>query len=119
MAILVSTLKKTDVEKRLTIPSKSLKYFPPLRDKHTVDFPVEDESGRLWKFQLYTRKNNKYLKPVLTKGWREFVCSKELRVGDKVAFYMGEKNDGATMYRVKVKKAAKIFGAIVAHKADC
>ncbi|KAL4303973.1 hypothetical protein GQ457_10G022840 [Hibiscus cannabinus] len=113
--IVLKNLKKTDIEKRMTLPSKSLKCFPSLRDdKHTVDFQVRDECGRVWKFQIYTRKKNKkYLKPVLTKGWREFVCSKRLRVGDRVAFYM-EKEDQAdsVKYRVKVEKAVRIFGAV-------
>ncbi|KAK8522359.1 hypothetical protein V6N13_115331 [Hibiscus sabdariffa] len=113
--IVLKRLGKTDIEKRMTLPSKSLKCFPPLiGDKHTVDFQVRDECCRVWKFQIYTRKNNKkYLKPVLTKGWREFVCSKRLRVGDRVAFYM-EKEDQAdsVMYRVKVEKTVRIFGAV-------
>ncbi|KAK6240472.1 B3 DNA binding domain - like 10 [Theobroma cacao] len=113
MAIVLKNLKKTDIEKRLTIPSKALRCFPPLSDKHMVDFAVRDEeSGRVWKFRIYTRKknNNKYLKPVLTKGWREFVCSKQLRIGDRVAFY---KQAGAVKYRVKVERPLKIFGASV------
>ncbi|XVE67446.1 hypothetical protein DITRI_Ditri08aG0161600 [Diplodiscus trichospermus] len=116
--IVVKILKQTDVKKRLTIPSKSLDCFPPLKGKHTVDFHVVDESGRVWKFRIYTRKKNTnpYAKPVLTKGWREFVCSKELEVGDRVAFYIEEQKAGVFKYRVKVEKAVKIFGAVFAHK---
>ena len=114
MEILLRNLKKTDIEKRLTIPSKSLKYFPPLNGKHMVDFQAKDESDRVWKFRIYTRKkNNKYLKPVLTKGWRKFVCSKGLRIGDRVAFYMGKEQAGAQdkagkgHYRIEVKRATQ------------
>ncbi|XP_021287100.1 B3 domain-containing transcription factor NGA4-like [Herrania umbratica] len=117
MAIVLKNLKKTDIEKRLTIPSRALPSFPPLSDKHMVDFAVRDEeSGHVWKFRIYTRKNmnnNKYLKPVLTKGWREFVCSKKLKVGDRVAFYSAEEQAGAVEYRVKVQRPLKIFGAMV------
>ncbi|EOX97066.1 B3 DNA binding domain - like 10 [Theobroma cacao] len=116
MAIFLKNLKKTDLEKRLTIPSKSLHHFPPLSNKHMVDFAVKDEeSGHVWKFRIYTRKksNNNFLKPVLTKGWREFVCSKQLRVGDRVAFYSAEEQAGAVKYRVKVQRPLKIFGASV------
>ncbi|XVE93167.1 hypothetical protein REPUB_Repub01dG0167100 [Reevesia pubescens] len=119
MAILLKNLKKTDIEKRLTIPSKSLKCFPPLIGKHMVDFHVKDEGGLIWKFRIYTRKKNKkYLKPVLTKGWREFVCSKELSIGDRVAFYMEEEKQqaGSVKYRIEVEKAVKVFGAVLAHK---
>ncbi|GMI87917.1 hypothetical protein HRI_002461000 [Hibiscus trionum] len=116
--IVLKNLKKTDVEKRMTLPSKSLKCFPPLiGDKHMVDFPVRDECGRVWKFRIYTRKKNKkYLKPVLTKGWREFVCSKRLCIGDRVAFYTEEEEAGSVKYRVEVEKAVKIFGAVVGHE---
>ncbi|XWS67490.1 hypothetical protein CRYUN_Cryun04dG0011100 [Craigia yunnanensis] len=108
MAILSKNLKKTDIEKRLTIPSKSLNSFPPLSDNHMVDFQVKDETDRVWKFRIYTRKkNNKYLKPVLTKGWREFVCSKELSIGDRVLFYKEKELANAVKYRVKVEKAVK------------
>ncbi|WRX14593.1 B3 DNA binding domain - like 10 [Theobroma cacao] len=101
----------------LPVTDRSLRSFPPLSDEHMVDFAVRDEeSGRVWKFRIYTRKkknNSKYLKPVLIKGWREFVCSKQLRVGDRVAFYSAEEQAGAVKYRVKVERPLKIFGALV------
>ncbi|XVF00576.1 hypothetical protein REPUB_Repub04eG0012200 [Reevesia pubescens] len=81
-----------------------------------VDFHVKDESGRVWKFQINTRKKCKYLKPVLTKGWREFVRSKELSIGDRIAFYMEEEQAGSVKYHVKVEKQLKEFGADFAHK---
>lgn len=119
MAIMSKRLTKTDIEKRMTIQSKWLKSFPALSgNEHMVDFEVRDECGHVWKFRIYTRKrNNKYRKPVLTKGWREFVCSKELRVDDKVAFYMEKQQaDGRVDYRVTVQKAVKVFGAVFTHK---
>ncbi|KAG4160412.1 hypothetical protein ERO13_D02G236400v2 [Gossypium hirsutum] len=117
-AIVSKQLKTTDIEKRLTIPSKSLKYFPPLDGNHVVQFKARDESGHHWKFQIYTRKGKRYLKPVLTKGWREFVCTKELTIGDKVEFYMEEKEQGEAMYSVRVFRAVRIFGRIVAYVLD-
>ncbi|XWS62433.1 hypothetical protein CRYUN_Cryun06bG0010400 [Craigia yunnanensis] len=130
MEILLKNLKKTDIEKRLTIPSKSLKYFPPLSGKHMVDFQVKDESDRVWEFRISTRKkNNKYLKPVLTKGWRKFVCKKELRIGDRVAFYMEKEQAGAPdkagkgHYRIEVIKRATQRSSVLSllvqnHDAD-
>ncbi|KAK8486223.1 hypothetical protein V6N13_090256 [Hibiscus sabdariffa] len=114
--IVVKSLKRTNIQqKRLTLPSKFLESLPPLSgDKHMADFQVRDECGRAWKFRIYTRKrNNKCLKPVLTKGWREFVCSKQLCVGDRVAFYMDKKGD-SVRYRVGVEKDVKtcvVFGS--------
>ncbi|XWS40392.1 hypothetical protein CRYUN_Cryun18bG0137300 [Craigia yunnanensis] len=133
MKIVSKNLRKTDIEKRLTIPSASLNYFPPLNGKHMVDFHVRDESDRVWKFRICTRKKNKYLKPVLTKGWREFVCSKGLRYGDGVAFYMDKEQAGAVNKKLSigdrvvfyvdkeeagtvkyhVEKAVKIFGFVL------
>ncbi|GMJ01170.1 hypothetical protein HRI_003786200 [Hibiscus trionum] len=112
--IVLKIFGKTDIKKRMTLPSKSLKCFPPLiGDKHMVDFLVRDECDRVWKFRIYTRKKNtKYPKLVLTKGWREFVCSKRLGVGDRVAFYMEKEEAESVKYRVKVEKAVKIFGAV-------
>ncbi|OMO75181.1 hypothetical protein CCACVL1_16278 [Corchorus capsularis] len=115
MAIVEKSLKQTDISKRFTLPSKSLKYFPRLSGKeHMVDFDVrDDDDGHVRKFRVYTRKGKKYLKPVITKGWRDFVCSKELQVGDKVAFYLEEEQASPVKYRVKVQKQVKIFGAVV------
>ncbi|KAK8582731.1 hypothetical protein V6N13_069503 [Hibiscus sabdariffa] len=81
-----------------------------------VDFRARDEDGRVWKFQIYTRKANKYRKPILTKGWREFVCSKQLHIGDRVAFYTEKEAAGSVNYRVKVEKAVKIFGVVFGHE---
>ncbi|XVE85184.1 hypothetical protein DITRI_Ditri17bG0071300 [Diplodiscus trichospermus] len=70
-------LKKTDIEKRMTIPSKSLNRFPPLKGKHTVEFEVEDGSGRVWKFQIYTRLvielrfTNKMARLCIVSKWRK------------------------------------------------
>ncbi|KAK8582729.1 hypothetical protein V6N13_069501 [Hibiscus sabdariffa] len=107
--MVVKSLKTTDIpQKRMTLPSNFLNSFPPLSgDKHMADFQVRNECGRVWKFRIYARKrNNKCLKPVLTKGWREFVCSKQLCVGDRVAFYMDKKGD-SVRYRVGVEKEVK------------
>ncbi|GLT25314.1 hypothetical protein SLA2020_004490 [Shorea laevis] len=114
MAIFAKCLSKTDVRKRLSVPSKSLKYFPLSGEHHPVDFKVKDENGRVWTFRCYTRKK-KHLKPVLTKGWREFVCTQKLEIGDKVEFCRdGEEGTGAG-YRIKVQKVVRVFGAAFGH----
>ncbi|TYG81301.1 hypothetical protein ES288_D02G288300v1 [Gossypium darwinii] len=104
VAIVSKQLRKTDIKKRLTIPSKSLKDFPSLAGKHKETFKARDDSGRTWKFQIYTRKRNRYLKPVLTRGWLDFVRAKEVAIGDKVEFYKEEKEQGANKYRVKTEQ---------------
>ncbi|GLT97024.1 hypothetical protein SLE2022_146110 [Rubroshorea leprosula] len=112
MAIFSKCLSKTDIGKRLSVPSKSLKYFPLSGKHHTVDLEVKDESGRVWTFRCYTRKNG-HQKPVLTKGWRQFVCTKKLEIGDRVKFCKDEKGPGR--YCVKVEKAVKVFGVALGH----
>ncbi|GLT25308.1 hypothetical protein SLA2020_004470 [Shorea laevis] len=44
MAIFAKCLSKTDVRKRLSVPSKSLKYFPLSGEHRAVDFKVKDEN---------------------------------------------------------------------------
>ncbi|KAK8668303.1 hypothetical protein V6N13_105761 [Hibiscus sabdariffa] len=70
-----------------------------------------------WDYESLTVQWGEYPKPVLTKGWRAFVRSKQLRVDDKVAFYM-EKEDqsDSVKYRVEVEKAVKIFGTVFGHE---
>ncbi|GKV32221.1 hypothetical protein SLEP1_g40838 [Rubroshorea leprosula] len=50
MAIFAKCLSKTDVGKRLSVPSKSLKYFPLSGEHHAVDFKVKEQNGRVWTF---------------------------------------------------------------------
>ncbi|XVF68253.1 hypothetical protein PTKIN_Ptkin10aG0190500 [Pterospermum kingtungense] len=124
MEIIASkTLRKTDIGTRLALPSKSLGFFPPPSgNEHTVDFDVRDESDVVWKFRLWTRNletmKTLYPKPVLTTGWRKFVCSRELRVGDRVVFYRETEQAGGVNYHVKVEKAVRIFGAVIAPQQD-
>ncbi|GLT85805.1 hypothetical protein SLE2022_039810 [Rubroshorea leprosula] len=114
MTIFSKCLSKTDVGKRLSVPSKSLKYFPLSGERYAVDFEVKDENDRVWTFRCYTRKK-KHLKPALTKGWREFVCTKQLEIGDKVEFCKEDEERTGARYRVKVKKLVRVFGAALGH----
>ncbi|GKV53422.1 hypothetical protein SLEP1_g59949 [Rubroshorea leprosula] len=111
MAILIFSkyLSKTDIGKRLSVPSKSLKHLPAFKEgRHTVDFKVRDENGHAWTFRCSTRTKKKHLKPVLTKGWREFVCKRRLISGDKVELHRDEEKDCIT-YRVRVGRPTKFL----------
>ncbi|OMO59189.1 hypothetical protein CCACVL1_25008, partial [Corchorus capsularis] len=59
-----------------------------------MELEVKDENGRSWNFVCSLRKAG-YAKPVLQKGWRDFVVANGLTVGDKVTIYQHEySNDG-------------------------
>ncbi|XVF00585.1 hypothetical protein REPUB_Repub04eG0013100 [Reevesia pubescens] len=104
MAIFSKILTKTDIEKRLSIPSKHLKSFP------CFNFQARDESGKVWPLQCTIRKE-KYLKPVISRGWLEFVRSNKVQISDKITFY----GESRGQYRIKVKKPVKIFGAVIGY----
>ncbi|GLT25318.1 hypothetical protein SLA2020_004530 [Shorea laevis] len=117
MAILMFSkdLSKTDIGKRLSVPSKSLKHLPRFKEgRHTVDFKVWDENGHAWTFRCSTRTKEKHLKPVLSKGWREFVCKRRLIGGDKIEFYRDDEKACIT-YRVRVWRPVGVFGVVLGH----
>ncbi|KAG5229550.1 AP2/ERF and B3 domain-containing protein [Salix suchowensis] len=78
-------LRKTDIKKRYSVPTGFLSPLPPFNGGHAVDFQAVDGSGRVWPFRCSVRKKG-HPKPVISKGWRAFVHSKSLKVGDKVQF---------------------------------
>ena len=113
MAEFSKLLTKTDIQKRLSLPTKCFKSLPSLKGSHGRDFPAIDESGFGWTFQCSTRKKGNP-KPVLAKGWLTFVRHKELKAGDRVKFFkVKDQSDTATpFYRIEAEKEIKIFGVI-------
>ncbi|KAJ6917055.1 hypothetical protein NC652_019442 [Populus alba x Populus x berolinensis] len=59
-------------------------------------------------------RKQKYLKPVISSSWVAFARSKNLGIGDKIFFYKCE-NIYIYIYKIKVQKATKVFGAIVGY----
>ncbi|KAJ9171256.1 hypothetical protein P3X46_014646 [Hevea brasiliensis] len=114
MAIFSKSLTKTDITKKLSFPTKSLKYLPCFGIGHALDLHVRDESGHVWTFRCIIRKKN-HPKPVLTKGWRKFASSKHLDAGDKIIFYEQEDEATGAKYKIEVKKSIKLFGAILGY----
>ncbi|KAJ6881468.1 hypothetical protein NC651_028144 [Populus alba x Populus x berolinensis] len=113
MAGFSKLLTKTDIQKRLSLPTKCFKPLPSLKGSHVGDFPAIDESGFVWTFQCSTRKKG-HPKPVLSEGWLAFVRHKELKVGDRVKFFKEKDQSGPAppFYRVEAEKEVKIFGGI-------
>ncbi|KAJ6677335.1 hypothetical protein OIU85_010496 [Salix viminalis] len=107
-------LRETDIKKKYSVPTGFLSSLPSFNGGHAVDFEAVDGSGRVWPFRCSVRKNGRHPKPVISRGWRAFVDSKGLKVGDKVGFYKKENEAGANnhAYEVRAEKEIKIFGAV-------
>ncbi|KAL9348486.1 hypothetical protein Peur_059852 [Populus x canadensis] len=114
MAIFSKSLTKTDIEKRLSFPTKCLRSLPCFGRGHAVDFHVMDECGQVWTFRCTIRKKNNP-KPVISKDWSKFVSSKDLAVGDKITFSKLENKVGCAFYKIEVKKPVKLFGVNVGY----
>ena len=108
MALCSKILTATDVGVRLSFPTATMReHFRLEEGTQSVDFQVRDKDRKVWTFRLYTRKNNGYPKPVLTKGWIDFVKQKNLRVGDKMIFLVHESGD---QLEIRVQRNIKLFG---------
>ncbi|EEF31714.1 conserved hypothetical protein [Ricinus communis] len=104
-------LSQTDVTKRLAFPTRCFKGFLPLlQGKHFVDLEVMYKSQTM-KFRCSKRKKGKYLKPVLTKGWLDFVRREKLKAGDMIVL-REEKNEAAgAEFKIEIiMKSIRLFG---------
>ncbi|GLT44337.1 hypothetical protein SLA2020_182420 [Shorea laevis] len=116
MLMFSKCLRKTDIGKRMSFPTKALKCLPGYKEgQHMVEFQVRDEEDRVWTFYCSTRRKQKHPKPVLSKGWRRFVCLRNLKIGDRVEFYKEEEKAGGVGYHVRVKRPVIVFGAMMGH----
>ncbi|GLT85800.1 hypothetical protein SLE2022_039760 [Rubroshorea leprosula] len=97
-------LKRTDITRRLAIPSKSLEFFPNFNEGHTVKLNIRYE-GRMWPMVCSTRKQG-YKKPVFSNGWIPFVRRNRLDVGDVVTLY-GEDDEEEFWFRIEVDRATR------------
>ncbi|KAJ6294876.1 hypothetical protein OIU76_022873 [Salix suchowensis] len=108
-------LRETDIKKRFSMPTGFLSSLPSFNGGHAVDFQAVDGStGRVWPFRCSVRKKGRHPKPVISRGWRAFVDSKGLKVGDKVRFHKKINEAGANnhAYEIRAEKEIKIFGAV-------
>jgi len=117
MARFSKGLRKTDIKKRLSVPTGFLSSLPSFNaGGHAVDFQAVDGSGRVWAFRCSIRKKG-HPKPVISKGWLAFVASKSLKGGDKVQF-LKEKNEAGAKthaYEIRAGKEIKIFGDVLGY----
>ncbi|KAM7250122.1 hypothetical protein ACFE04_022005 [Oxalis oulophora] len=82
--VLDKILKATDTRHRLTFGVDGLPFFRFDDGVNYIDFVVVDlTDGSTRQFRLYKRKDG-HPKPVIGKGWMDYVNSKALRMGDRV-----------------------------------
>ncbi|XVE69415.1 hypothetical protein DITRI_Ditri09bG0150500 [Diplodiscus trichospermus] len=107
MPVFSKLLTDTDVLKRLAIPTGCLEHLSSGKGENSVPFHVVDENGEKWNFVCSTRSKGYYPKPCLSRGWRHFVRSKGLRVGDRIVFH---KDAEAETYKIGVQRKIMLFG---------
>ncbi|XVF45213.1 hypothetical protein PTKIN_Ptkin02bG0187000 [Pterospermum kingtungense] len=107
MELCSKILTDTDVKVRLSFPTAIMReHFRLKEGSQSLDFQVRDNTSKIWTFRLYTRKKDGHPKPVLTKGWLDFVRCKKLKLGDKVIFLV---QDGDQL-EIRVQRTIKLLG---------
>ncbi|XVF68214.1 hypothetical protein PTKIN_Ptkin10aG0186900 [Pterospermum kingtungense] len=105
MEVFSKILTKTDIGKRLAVPSQRKKCFLSFTgQQHRIEFEVVDEDGGVWVFVCSTRKLGRFPKPVLTKGWLQFARWWKLAVGDEVILHSKVRGQ----YRIEIKRATQL-----------
>ncbi|KAJ6969706.1 hypothetical protein NC653_034292 [Populus alba x Populus x berolinensis] len=118
MARFSKVLRKTDIKKRLSVPTGFLSSLPSFNGGGlSVDFQAVDGSDRVWTFRCSIRKKG-HPKPVISKGWLAFADNKNLRGGDKVQFSREKNEAGAKRhaYEIRAEKEIKIFGVVFGYE---
>ncbi|KAK8529901.1 hypothetical protein V6N13_102790 [Hibiscus sabdariffa] len=100
-------LTPTDVEVRFSFPTATMRQHFKLEGGTRLDFQVRDKYNKDWTFRLYTRNKDSHPKPVLTRGWIDFVKKMGLRVGDKVIFLVHGNPD---QLGILVQRNIMLFG---------
>ncbi|KAK0598897.1 hypothetical protein LWI29_000473 [Acer saccharum] len=98
-------LSETDVSNRLAIPSGILDKIAPLSMGQKVSIAVIDATGHQWSFLLSTRNDGKYLKPVITGEWLQFVGERGLHKDDKITFYRETIENNEVRFRIGIELA--------------
>ncbi|KAJ6309138.1 hypothetical protein OIU76_018682 [Salix suchowensis] len=101
-------LKKTDVQHRFSVPSRSLQYID-FAGGFSVDLRVQDDRGELRLIRCRKRAGD-YAKPELSKGWRQYVTDYELRVGDRVVLLAEEDHRLGSQFRIEAMRTIILFG---------
>ncbi|KAI9185456.1 hypothetical protein LWI28_007430 [Acer negundo] len=88
MLLFVISKKLTYIDittRKVEIPSEILKYITLTNGQHSKKVTAADIWGKEWELHYYTRPRGRKC-PVFTIGWRQFVKTKCLQVGDELVF---------------------------------
>eukprot|EP00258_Populus_trichocarpa_P033269 XP_024449288.1 uncharacterized protein LOC112326178 [Populus trichocarpa] len=107
MEVFNKELKDTDIQFRFSFPSRSLRYLDFAGD-FFVDLKVKDSSGKLRVIRCRKRDGD-YDKPVLSKGWLQFVADYELRVGDMAVLLREDDHRLGSQFRIEAKRKIILF----------
>ncbi|KAJ7968032.1 B3 domain-containing protein [Quillaja saponaria] len=107
-------LSKTDVEHRLSFSSSVQREYLRIEEgQNCIDFLAkygDDETERKFRCKIRNKVNEKYNKPVISKGWRQIVKEKGLKEGDKLLFYKVEADQSVNFKFVVERKIMTLFG---------
>ncbi|KAI9162488.1 hypothetical protein LWI28_027886 [Acer negundo] len=112
--IFSKSLTITDIETRLTVPTRALRHINMPEGVNNVDLFPTDSNGNQWLFRCNTRLNG-HPKPAFTTGWLDFVRDKGLQIGDKVTFSKLQEDEDevgrAPQYRIRATRdVIRLFG---------
>ncbi|KAJ7002674.1 hypothetical protein NC653_008012 [Populus alba x Populus x berolinensis] len=110
MQIFSKVMTDTDVRFRFSFPAQCLQHLD-FAGNNYVDLRVKDSCGELRVIRCLKRDGD-YDKPVLSKGWRQFVKYYELTVGDVVVLHREDDHNLGSQFRIEAKRRSslKLFG---------
>ncbi|KAM7250497.1 hypothetical protein ACFE04_022380 [Oxalis oulophora] len=111
--VLNKILKAYDVNHRLTFGVPGLQFIDFPNGVNHFDFTVVDSmDGNIRQFRLYKRKNGRRPKPVISRGWMDYVHAKSLsyRMGDRITIRVN--HDGIAPFNIRAQRTdiMKVFG---------
>jgi hypothetical protein len=107
MQIFSKVLTDTDVHVRFSFPTRCLQHLD-FAGNDSVDLHVKDSYGELRVIRCRKRKEG-YAKPVLSKGWRDFVTDYGLRVGDMVVLHREDDQNLGSQFMIEANRRIKLF----------
>ncbi|CAK7357055.1 unnamed protein product [Dovyalis caffra] len=108
MLVFSKELKDTDLRVRFSFPTSSLRHLD-FGGNNFVDLYVKDSSGELRVIRC-RKRDGEYDKPVLSKGWLQFVSDYDLRVADKVVLLREDDPHLGSQFRIEAKRKIILLG---------
>ncbi|KAG5248476.1 B3 domain-containing transcription factor [Salix suchowensis] len=107
-------LSKTDIDYRMSVPTKSLDAFGIRKGEHFKEIGVTDIHGERKRFRCSTRRTGLHPKPVLSSCWTAFAKDRGLRKGDEVSFFVMDDINGAKdlEFQIQARRKMKLFGKV-------